>query len=104
MSEEEVPFKSIKITLSEEAIDMLTTLRLKGAFRSNSMTIEGCIRAIYEICGDIQTYLRFYRDKNEIVPNVEQLSAYKRYVLRLARFIEVEKPLKTKEAKASAGT
>lgn len=90
MSEEEVPFKSMKITLSEEALDMLAILRKKGYFRSNSMTIEECIRAIHDISGDIRAHIVYYKGKGEQVPPAEQLSAYKRYALRLARFVEIK--------------
>jgi len=50
---EEVPFKSLKITLSDEAIAKLQKLRTTAALRSDSATIEECIRTFYEIAMDV---------------------------------------------------
>jgi len=50
---EEVPFKSMKITLSEEAYEKLNILRQGGAFRSDSATIEECIRAVNDMLDDL---------------------------------------------------
>lgn len=104
MSEEEVPFKSIKITLSEEALRVLSVLRKRGSFRSNSMTVEECLRAIFDITVDFAARARVYAKKGEDIPQVEEQRALRSYLLRLARFIETEKAQKMKETKASAGT
>lgn len=52
MSEHE--FKPIRITLSDEAFTRLEAMMEKAAFRSYSAAIEECIRAMYDIKGDIE--------------------------------------------------
>ena len=93
---EEVPFKSIKITLSEEALRMLGNLRKRGSFRSNSMTIEECIRALHELSDDLGGIFQKSIDEDKPIPNEERRSAFKRYALRLARFVVVKRPQKGK--------
>jgi len=87
---EEVPFKSIRVTLSEEAVRILEDLRQRGYFRSDSMTIEECIRAVYAISNDMGAVASMQRGKGEKVPVTEQLEGYRRVVMRLARFIPRE--------------
>ena len=65
---EETPFKSIKITLSEEAIRKLSGLRKGGSFRSDSATIEECIRTTFDISEDIFSELEIWNEKNRIQP------------------------------------
>jgi Arc/MetJ-type ribon-helix-helix transcriptional regulator len=87
MSGEEVPFRSMKITLSEEALERLAELRRGGAFRSDSATIEECIRTISDVVNDLvaeaQRALQF---KEEFIPIAVQAETLRRIVLRIKRF------------------
>lgn len=96
MSKEEVPFKSVKVTLSEEAIRMLGTLRYRGAFRSDSMTVEECIRRMYDICEDIGELLQLGEDRGEKLTSEEQAVALQRIGIRVKRFVP---PIKKKQQK-----
>jgi Arc/MetJ-type ribon-helix-helix transcriptional regulator len=83
---EEVPFRSMKITLSEEALNMLESLRMTGSFRSSSMTIEECVRTIYDITRDITALTNIHRKNQKSFSNEVMLEAFRRYMLRLGRF------------------
>jgi len=88
MSEEEVPFKSMKITLSEEAIEILDELRKSSAFRSYFMTIEECIRAIDIITKDISAVWSSYQSN---FPPEVLMKAFRRHSMRLHRFLRIKK-------------
>ena len=91
----EVPFKSIRITLSEEAIRMLGSLRYVGTFRSDSMTVEECIRTIYDVAEELSASMQRAADKGEKpIPPLEQAIILQRIGLRLKRFV---KPPKKKQ-------
>ena len=87
---EETPFKSIKITLSEEAIRKLSGLRKGGSFRSDSATIEECIRTTFDISEDIFSELEIWNEKNKgkkkVMPIALQAELLKRVGMRLDRF------------------
>lgn len=87
---EETPFKSLKITLSEEAIDKLAELKQGGAFRSDSATIEESIRVTYAIMEDFLSEIsRGDKDKNgQLKPLSLELQAemLRRVLLRVSRF------------------
>jgi len=85
MSGEEVPFKSMKITLSEDAIDKLGELVKMGSFRSYSSAVEECIRAVYDVSLDMG--ILFKSTQGQILPPNAQQEAFRRYFLRLTRFI-----------------
>ncbi len=53
MSGEEVPFKSMKITLSDDVLEKTLELMKTGSFRSYSNVIEECIRAVYDVSFDM---------------------------------------------------
>lgn len=55
--DEEEPFRKIRLTLSEDAIEKLGILRKRGYFRSDSMTVEESIRTIYAVLTDIDSVL-----------------------------------------------
>ena len=59
---EEKPFKSMRITLSDDAVEKLTIIKKRGRFRSYSGTIEEVIRAMYEL---IPIYSVVYRSQGE---------------------------------------
>ena len=87
MSDEEVPFRSMKITLSEEAINRLVDLRQRGAFRSDSATIEECIRVIHDISTDLSMELdSAIAKKQQPIPFTLQAEALKRTIVRIGRF------------------
>jgi len=87
---EEIAFKSIKITLSEEALRRLSKLRKGGSFRSDSATIEECIRTVYDNNVDIMGELTIWAEKNKIKKEKmsigDQVALLKRAALRVARF------------------
>ena len=87
---EEVPFKSMKITLSEEALQKLCELRTGGAFRSDSATIEECIRTMYTIIEDLKLEIRrLPKDKDgkpEIMALDRQAEILRRIGFMVARF------------------
>ena len=84
---EEVPFTPLKITLSEEATKRLAELRLRGSFRSDSATIEECIRVIHEVSNDMSYELDNALGKNQLpMPLFVQAELLKRILQRIARF------------------
>jgi hypothetical protein len=85
MSEEEVPFKTLKITMSEEAFNILESLRISGSFRSYSMTIEESIRSLFDILKEI--YVVEYTAKSQKpIPDQLKLEFIKHIVIRLYRY------------------
>ena len=105
MLRKEVPFKSIKITLSEEAINRLAQLRSRGSLRSDSATIEECIRTIYDISIDIAAEVdRTIRGNQKFMPVHIQAETLRRIAIRMLRFIpfteETMKRLRTEEPSA----
>ena len=98
MAEEEVPFKSIKITLSEDALDMLDALRKVGSFRSYSMTVEECIRSIFDVSQDITGSIQHAREMGtKPISPIQQSVILQRLSLRLKRFIRPPKEEKKKQ-------
>lgn len=87
---EEVPFKSLKITLSEEALEKLNDLRIGGSFRSDSATIEECIRVTRDIFEDVLTQIRIHKipGKEELTPvsESEHTELLRRIITRIGRF------------------
>lgn len=85
---EEVPFKSMKITLSEEALEKLSELRQGGAFRSDSATIEECIRVTRDLITDAQADLGSYvkQHPNQGTPDAICRALVKTLLIRLSRF------------------
>jgi Arc/MetJ-type ribon-helix-helix transcriptional regulator len=104
MSSEEVPFKSMKITLSEDVIDKLSELVKTGSFRSNSSAVEECIRIAYDMIVDMNVLLASQRGKSLTPIQIAeaQQEAFRRYLLRLARFIV--NPQNLQNPQNSAGT
>ena len=82
---EEEPFQKIKVTLSEIAIEKLAKLRKEGYFRSDSATIEECIRSMSEIVEEIQALMNRVAEKK--VTNEYRLNVLIRIGLRTRRFI-----------------
>ena len=106
MSKEGTPFRSIKITLSEEAMDRLAKLRVKGSLRSDSATVEECIRIIYDIATDIGSEIdRVVRGNQKSMPIGQQAEALRRTAIRVGRFIPlaVETITKLSVQEPSAG-
>lgn len=105
---EEVPFKSIKITLSEDAIEKLAKLRQRGSFRSDSATIEECVRVIYDISSDLFIEIDSVLARNlKQMPLETQAELLKRIGIRIQRFgiitQRMQKALMV-ETNSSAGT
>jgi len=82
---EELPFKSIKITLSEEALDMLEEIKRRGCFRSYSMAIEESIRALFDVLNDLDLGMRHAKDGKPI-PDEKKLEVVRDVAVRLSRF------------------
>jgi hypothetical protein len=112
---QEVPFRSVKITLSEEALDRLASLRFIGSFRSDSATIEECIRAVHDIAEDLCLELdrqakarlgsKSFKE-TEVIPLDMQAEQLRRIGFRLARFVPKTRAMEelAKKQGLSAGT
>jgi hypothetical protein len=87
---EDVPFKSTKITLSDEALEKLAVLKQGGGFHSDSATIEECIRAVYGMFEDTISELeRSRKDNAGEVQTMElgrQAEMLRRFLLMINRF------------------
>lgn len=84
MSEEE--FKSVRITLSEEAMKRLEMIMRDAAFRSYSSAIEECIRATFDVIEEIYIVAG---DKNspDVVPTTKEcIDSLSRIIMRMSRF------------------
>ena len=90
MGQQEVPFRSMKITLSEQAIDLLDDLKKRGRYRSYSMAIEEVIRAMYGVVQDIEVADILGKGKTPI-PEDLKLQAFRDIVIRLYRFLTFKK-------------
>ncbi len=83
------PFKSIRITLSEEATDILEKIMNDASFRSTSSTIEECIRAISDIISEMYLVLGQLEpgeESNLVINDEEFVQSFQRIVMRLNRF------------------
>jgi Arc/MetJ-type ribon-helix-helix transcriptional regulator len=86
MSEEEVPFKSMKITLSDDVLEKLAELLKAGYFRSHSNAIEECIRTVFDIYVDMLTVCKS-TPKGQRIADQSQQEAFRRYLMRMSRFL-----------------
>jgi hypothetical protein len=90
---EEIPFKSMKITLSEEAYEKLTILRQGGAFRSDSATIEECIRAVNGMIDDLIFEFDIRKGLNAntdgLGDTITAVNIVKLFVSKLGRFRKI---------------
>jgi metal-responsive CopG/Arc/MetJ family transcriptional regulator len=86
MSEPESPFKSLKITLSDEALARLDEIVRKASFRSYSSGVEECIRVVYDVMAE--TYSVIGELNAPITtPTIEEESrGFQRIVMRMSRF------------------
>ncbi len=82
---EETPFKSMKITLSDEALFKLGQLRQGGAFRSDSAAIEECIRAINSMIEDL--LFEIARSPKDVSGNFTQKWSIERQSEMLRRYL-----------------
>lgn len=88
MSKEEPSFKSLRVTLSEEAFERLDDIMKRGSFRSYSSTVEECVRVVYEIIRDISTQIEeTSKREDEGVSDEEMRDMFLRVSTRMARFI-----------------
>ena len=86
MSQEEPSFKSLRITLSEEALRRLDQVMKEAAFRSSSSTVEECIRVVYEIMRDLKAQEEFSRKRGGEFSDEEMRDTFLRLTARMARF------------------
>lgn len=84
MPEEE--FKSIRITLSEEAFAQLEQIMNDAKFRSNSSTVEECIRTLYDIIGNLSLLIGKRGDPAVNWSNEDGLQVLYTIISRLQRF------------------
>jgi hypothetical protein len=82
---EETPFKSMKITLSEEALARLDKIVKNASFRSYSAGIEECIRGLSDVLVEVGTVIG---DSNVAVTatEYEEARGFERIAMRLSRF------------------
>ncbi len=79
-------FKSIRITLSQEAFDRLERIMEDAKFRSSSSTIEECIRVVFDLIREIYV-IAGARDGPAVNPDRSQRSdSLDRVIMRMARF------------------
>ena len=87
---EDVPFKSMSITLSDEALEKLALLKQGGAFGSDSATIEECIRAVYGMFEDtISEIDRAQKNNDGQVKTMDlgsQAEMLRRFLMLINRF------------------
>jgi len=87
---QDVPFKTLKVTLSDEALEKLALLRQGGAFNSDSAAIEECVRMIYAMFQDTVSELeRAKVDRTGQVETMDlgrQAEMLRRFLLMLNRF------------------
>lgn len=79
-------FKSLRITLSQEAFDRMETIMKTAKFRSYSSTVEECLRTTYDIMEDVYL-LAGERDAEVIVYPTAQdcLEVLKKIIIRMYR-------------------
>ena len=87
--DEEEPFRKIRLTLSEDAIEKIGTLKSEGYFRSDSMTVEECIRAIYDIVEDLKVSSGASRKKPILIDDQTASEIFGRIAIRLSRFTRI---------------
>lgn len=90
-SEEEEPFQKIRLTLSEVAIEKLDMLKKVGYFRSNSSTVEECIRVMYDIADEISMLVQEAEDIGEKASLRDQAIVLQRIGIRASRFVRKPK-------------
>ncbi len=83
---EETPFKSMKITLSEEAINRLEKIMKRASFRSNSSTVEECVRVVYDIIYEIYSVCGGPDGELKASTKDQESEAFVRIVMRMSRF------------------
>lgn len=86
-STEEEPFQKIRLTFSEVAIEKLAVLRTQGYFRSDSATVEECIRGMYDIVEDFYAMLLKAKTKDKKLTNDEKLALLLRIGVAIRRFM-----------------
>ena len=86
MSGEEVPFRSMKITLSEVAVETLDKIVKKASFRSSSSGIEECIRATYDVIEEIESVAGKRGDLQVTMTKENEAEAFIRILARFSRF------------------
>ena len=83
---EETPFRSIKITLSEEALARLDFIVKQASFRSYSSGIEECIRAIYDLTKEVWSVTGQPEEPYVSASKDMESEAFKRITMRMSRF------------------
>lgn len=83
---EEPEFKSMRITLSDEAYTRLEELMKKAMFRSYSSTVEECIRAVYDLMTEINTATRTPDNQFRKMNSQMKAEGFSRFVIRMSRF------------------
>lgn len=90
MSAGEIPespeFKSLRITLSEEAFDRMEKIMKGAAFRSYSATIEECIRTIHDLMEEIYAMAGRRGTPNTHPTALERSASFDRIVMKMNRF------------------
>lgn len=83
---EEAEFKSMRITLSEEAFDRLEKIMKDAKFRSYSSTVEESIRAISDIMSDIYNIAGKRDDPRKTVTDNMRRTLFNQIITRMGRF------------------
>ena len=86
MAKKELPFKSIKITLSSEALHRLDYITKQASFRSYSSGIEECVRVVYDLIREIYSVAGDTSQSTITLSEENEAEAFKRILMRMARF------------------
>lgn len=103
MSEPEYPFKSLKITLSEEALARLDEIVKKSSFRSYSSGVEECIRVVYDVMAEVHSVIGQPHAPLTTPTIDEEIEGFKRISMRMSRFTGRHLVPESTESSGSAG-
>lgn len=91
MDKEEEPFQKIRLTLSDAAFEMLGELKEVSAFRSDSATVEECIRSIYDIAEAIHVQIQTAANQKRRLTVDETSNTFLQIAMRIRRFVKAPK-------------
>ena len=83
---QELPFKSIKITLSQEALDRLDKIVKEASFRSFSSGVEESIRAFSDVLEEVKTVIGDEDEEDKAATDEQEARAFERIGMRVSRF------------------
>lgn len=82
---EEAEFKSMRITISDEASARLEGIMKRASFRSYSSTVEECIRVVHDLTSEIYTLTKTPDGQFRKMTHEDKLAGFDRLVIRMQR-------------------